>query len=113
MIEALDALLKNSTRPAVILLMGDHGARMQTDWKSLKNTNIDEAFANLQAVRIPETVLKKQKQAFLKDNLTPLNTVRLILKHVYGEDLEPLKDKSFYSTLQNPLDFTDVTQNIR
>lgn len=106
-LEALDALQKNKTRPAVIVLMGDHGSRMQTDWKSRERTNLNEAFSNFQAVLVPGGA------PYLTDDLTPINTFRLILTHVYGENFPRLPNRSYYSTLQNPLKFEDITDKLR
>jgi Sulfatase len=106
-LEALDSLQKNSTRPAVIVVLGDHGSRMQTDWKSRERTNVQEAFSNLQAVFVPGGA------PYLTDDLTPLNTFRLLLTHVYGESLPRLPDRSYYSTLQNPLKFEEVTAKLQ
>lgn len=105
-LEAMDSLQKNTTRPAVVVLMGDHGSRMQTDWKSREHTNLNEAFSNFQAVLVPGGA------PYLTDDLTPLNTFRLILTHVYGENFPRLPDKSYYSTLQNPLKFEEITQKL-
>jgi hypothetical protein len=106
-LEALDALQKASTRPAVIVVLGDHGSRMQTDWKSRERTNLNEAFSNLQAVYVPGGA------PYLTDDLTPINTFRLLLTQVYGESLPRLPDKSFYSPLQNPLKFEEVTAKLQ
>ncbi|MBB6048799.1 sulfatase-like hydrolase/transferase [Armatimonas rosea] len=105
-LEALDSLKKNSARPAVIVVLGDHGSRMQTDWRSRERTNVQEGFSNLQAVFVPGGA------PYLTDDLTPINTFRLLLTHVYGESLPRLPDRSYYSTLKNPLKFEEVTAKL-
>lgn len=107
LLEALDALQRQQTRPAVIWILGDHGSRRDTDWKSLERTDLQEALSNLQAISVPGGA------PFLTDDLTPINTLRLTLKHVYGEKLERLPDKSYYSPLRQPLRFTEVTDRLK
>ena len=105
-LQALDSIAKNSTRPYVIFLLGDHGARSETDWKSLKNTNVHEGFSNLQAVGMSEK--EGARELGLSQSSTPINTLRRILDKKMEIELPSLEDKSFYSTLAYPYDFTRV-----
>jgi hypothetical protein len=94
MIPILKDLIERSATPPVILLMGDHGA---------DEAGADERMANLLAVYIPGS-----GGAALPDTLTPVNAFRIALGGVFGLDLPPLEDRSYYSTYDAPFDFTDV-----
>jgi len=104
-LEALDAIKVRQKRPAILIVMGDHGSRMETDWKSLERTNLHEPFANLMAVATPDG----QAGALLGDAVSPINVFRLLLTRYYGQSYPRLPDRSYYSTLTKPYAFTDVT----
>lgn len=102
---ALDAVKARQKRPAILVLMGDHGSRMETSWKSLERTNLKEPFANLMAVSTPDG----QAGALLGDSVSPINVFRILLTRYYGQNYPRLPDRSYYSTLTTPYAFTDVT----
>jgi hypothetical protein len=108
----VDTIQKESTRPAVIVVMGDHGPRSETDWGSLEKTNLREPFYNLLAVATTGGKGDSLRAA-LTDEITPINVFRLIFTHVYGENLPRLPDNSHYSTLTYPFRFTDVTASVK
>ena len=49
----------------------------------------------------------------LYQEITPVNTFRVIFNQYLGTDLEILEDRSYYSTWQRPYRFVDVTDEIR
>jgi hypothetical protein len=104
-VQAVESIQKNNKRPYVIFIFGDHGSRIGTDWASLEKTDIHEGFANLQAIYIPEG---QGATLSLPQDSTPLNTLRRILTTQMQIPLPPLEDKSFYSTLRYPYNFTRV-----
>jgi hypothetical protein len=106
LLETIDALRKPESRPAAIVLMGDHGPRLRTDWRSLQGTDVTEALTNLQAVLLPGGATSIPQDA------TPINTLRAVLTRLQGFDLKPLPDHSYYSTLRTPYVFTDVTDRL-
>jgi hypothetical protein len=44
--------------------------------------------------------------------LTYENSFRVVLNHYFGADLELLEDESFYSTIDKPYKFTNVTDMV-
>jgi hypothetical protein len=108
----VDGMLRESRRPAVIVLMGDHGPRSETDWSRLEKTNLREPFYNLMAVAVTDGSHDGFRAA-LTDEITPINVFRLIFTHVYGENFPRLADNSYYSTLTYPFRFTDVTPQVQ
>lgn len=106
---ALDAIFARSARPPIVLLQGDHGPRMRMDWQSLENTDPREAFANLNAFFLPDG---KAGKVFYQD-ISPVNSFRLLFNHQFGARFARLPDRSYYSTLRKPFQFTDVTDQTR
>jgi hypothetical protein len=104
-LQALDAILKQSRTPPIIIVQGDHGSRMNLDWESLARTDVREPFAILNAYYVPTSVRKH-----LYETISPVNTFRLILSNVFHQKLDLLPDRSYYSTAEEPYGFTDVTE---
>lgn len=75
----VDELIKNSKTPPIIIIQGDHGAHVITS--GLEKHKI------LNAYYVPQ----KMKDD-LYPTITPVNTFRLILRDVYGKDIDLLPD---------------------
>lgn len=113
---SLDAIQAKATRPYVIVLMGDHGARCLTDWASRDNTDVHEACANLFAVYCPPGQTRPggfpKLSRRMRNVVTPVTGLRLVLNTYFGTDYPDLPDRSFYSTMDQPLRFEEVTQDL-
>lgn len=103
-LEAVDAILKQSRRPPIIILQGDHGSRMNLDWESQAKTDLREPFSILNAYYVPQRVRRD-----LYDTISPVNSFRVLLTDVFGAKYARLPDRSFYSTAYHPFDFAEVT----
>jgi hypothetical protein len=103
-LEAIDQIIRQSKRPPVIILQGDHGSRMNLDWESLELTDVQEPYSILNAYRAPEAVRK-----YLYPSISPVNTFRLVLTRLFGAHYPLLPDRSYYSTANAPYGLTDVT----
>lgn len=103
-LQALDAILKQSKTPPIIVVQGDHGSRMNLDWESLARTDVREPFSILNAYYVPKNVRRH-----LYETISPVNTFRIILSDVFHEKLGLLPDRSYYSTADEPYGFVDVT----
>jgi hypothetical protein len=103
-LEAVDAILKQSRRPPIIVIQGDHGSRMNLNWDSLEKTDVREPFSILNAYLVPKKV-----RADLYDTISPVNSFRILLDDVFGAKFRRLPDRSFYSTADQPFGFTEVT----
>lgn len=106
-LEAIDLILKQSRRPPVIVVQGDHGSRMNLDWDSLEKTDLREPFSILNAYYVPKSVRDD-----LGETITPVNTFRILLSRLFGTNLPRLPDRSFYSMANTPFDLTEVTQRL-
>ncbi|HLJ54742.1 MAG TPA: hypothetical protein VKT77_06845 [Chthonomonadaceae bacterium] len=103
-IHAIDTILARSKRPPIILVQGDHGSRMNLDWTSLEKTDVREPFSILSAYSVPDRVRRR-----LYPTISPVNSFRIVLSDVFGENLPLLPDRSYYSTGARPYEFTDVS----
>ena len=108
-LRAVDALLARAdpARPPVILIQGDHGSKLHLAQNSLDGTDLDECFPILSAYKVPEAVRRD-----LYPSITPVNSFRVLLSGLFGDDLPTLPDRSFYSRYATPYAFTDVTERI-
>jgi hypothetical protein len=82
----VDFIRKNSPRPPVIMLLGDHGYRQLND-------DVDEKyhFMNLNAVYFPD-----ENYTAFYDGMTNVNQFRVTLNSLFGQKLPLLKDSTSF-----------------
>jgi hypothetical protein len=102
----IDTLLSQSSRPTVIILQGDHGPGHISTAKDANG--ILTRLAILNALLLPG-----QGAQDLYEEITPVNTFRLIFDKYFGTDLELLEDRSYFSSWERPYEFRDVTYQVR
>lgn len=103
--KVVDAIVQGNPN-AIVILQGDHGPKSELDQGSLANTNVREAFGILLAIRGP----KAWMDGFGPES-SPVNVFRNLFRTVFGYALPPEPDRSFYSTWESPLEFTEVFPN--
>jgi hypothetical protein len=81
----LEEIIITSEVPPIIILMGDHGP-------TGKNVTPEMRMAILNAVYADEPA-----KASLYDDITPVNTFRILLNHYFGKNLELLEDVSIHA----------------
>jgi hypothetical protein len=101
---AVDAILSRSDRPVVIVLQGDHGPGSMLDWHSAENSNLEERFSILNAYHLPGDC-----EADLYDQVSPVNTFRIIFNSCFGAEYPRLEDESYFSTMARPYSLQLVT----
>jgi hypothetical protein len=104
----VDAILKRSRRPSVILLQSDHGhgrlGRSPTSVsKYVDAYRLRERMAAFSAYLLPGVDARQ-----VGDSITPVNVVRLVLRHYFGADLPPLEDASYWSSEDRSLEFVRI-----
>ena len=90
--EIADQIIKNSTRPVIIVIQGDHG---------IKDDNRLEI---LNAVYFPGA------KANIDKALTPVNTFRIIFNQFFNGKYPILENHSYLSTYELPYDLTSVPE---
>jgi hypothetical protein len=44
----------------------------------------------------------------ISDSVTPVNAVRLVLRHYFGADLPPLEDAGYWAQKHRPMELTRI-----
>jgi len=104
-LEALDAILAAPGNEPVIILQGDHGPGAYLDLEEPMLSNHRERQSILNAYYLPS-----QAQAKLYPSITPVNTFRVVLGSLFGQDLALLPDESYVAPWKYPYAFTRVTE---
>jgi hypothetical protein len=102
MCEVVDAIKRQSSRPAVIIIQADHGTR------SLDFTEpgaMKERMSILNAYLFPDGDYEA-----LYEGITPVNSFRVVLNKFFGAALPMLPDRSYYSEATSPYRLEDVTE---
>jgi len=112
-LELVDALIKKSDLPPIVVIQGDHGP-----W-STAGKNTEDTDLHHERMRILNSYyLPGGGDVELYERITPVNTFRLILSHYFGADLPLMEDRNYYSNTTTPgqkdrtvfRDVTDIVQ---
>jgi hypothetical protein len=103
---AVEEILAKSSNPSIIILQADHGPNsaaytdQAVDWS--------EKLAILNAYYFPD-----QEYTGLSEDISPVNTFRVIFNKYFGMDYELLENKSYSSNYgASPYLFTDRTDDV-
>ncbi len=99
----IDAILARSLEPPVIIVQADHGPGSRLNWYSAEQSDLRERMAILNAYYLPDGGAQ-----WLYDEITPVNTFRLVFNHYLGTHFPILEDQSYYSTWMEPYRFIAV-----
>ena len=107
-IQTIETILVNSKTPPVIVIQGDHGPRSFFDFYDLKsNQCLYENYSILNALYLPGIDYQT-----LPENVSPVNNFRIVLNSIFHQSLEILDDKAFYSSSDDFLHFSEITDAI-
>ena len=107
-IEAIiDQILARSKVPPIVILQSDHGSGLRLNMQSKEKTDLRERMSILNAYYFPN-----QDYRGLYQDITPVNSFRVVLNTFFGARLEILPDRSHYSTWSEPYHFMDVTEAV-
>jgi hypothetical protein len=98
LLQTVDVIRRQSQRPAIIILQGDHGPRSLSDLEKSDNPArrllmLKERMCILNAYYLPGG-----GQEILYPTITPVNTFRLILNRYFGQNYERLSDRNYFSS---------------
>ncbi len=103
-IQTIDGIMANSTRPPIIILQGDHGPGAYLDMQSLENTCLRERFSILNAYYLPGAAYQD-----IPADITPVNTFAMLFNAYFGSQFSLSENKANFSTWNKPFVFIDVT----
>jgi hypothetical protein len=101
----VDAIRQRSTTPPVILLQADHGhgrlGRLAPDLDVVAPWQVAERRAIFAAYDLPGVPRQE-----LSDSISPVNIIRLVLRHYFKADLPDRPDVTYWSAWTRPYRFT-------
>lgn len=107
--ETVKVILAQSDTPPIIILQGDHGPGMLTDFSSIENTCLQERFPIFAAYYLPNF----NSEAF-PEGFTPVNLFRLIFNEYFSADLPLLHNSSYFENKMIYIyDTVDITANLK
>jgi hypothetical protein len=106
-IQTIDEILTNSSVPPIIIIQADHGPGAYLNRTSVDKTCLNERFSILNAYYLPGVVTDQ-----LNNNVTSVNTFRIILNYYFGTNLDLLENKQYFSSWEQPFNFIDVTDKV-
>jgi len=107
LIAAVRRILSNSDRPCIIVIQSDHGPDSLLRRGHPEDTNMTERMGILNAYYVPEEI-----EASLREDISPVNSFRLILNYCLGTDYPLLEDRAYFSTYEHPYVLMDVTGRV-
>ncbi len=105
--EVIDQILARSKVPPILILQSDHGSGLRLNMQSKEKTDLRERMGIMNAYFFPNRDYRG-----LYQNITPVNSFRVVLNTLFGARLEILPDRNNYSTWSEPYQFMDVTDAV-
>lgn len=101
----VDAIRRRSSTPPVILLQSDHGhgrlGRLAPGLESVAPWQVAERRAIFAAYALPGVPAES-----VSDSISPVNAIRLVLRHYFTADLPNRPDVTYWSAWTRPYRFT-------
>jgi hypothetical protein len=92
----------------VVIIQGDHGSKAGLDAESADKTDLGEVFSILNAYYVPDSIRKR-----LRPDTAPVNSWRIILNELFGDDLPELPQESYWSPYPYPMKLDRVTDKLK
>jgi len=100
--------IQQKSPDAIIIVQGDHGPGAYYEQEDPESSNLDEKAHILNAYYFPDG-----DYSGIPEDITPVNSFRVILNQFFGTDLELLPNATYFSTYTEPFLFIDVTSQLR
>ena len=104
-IEFIDKILENE-KQSIIIIQSDHGSAFGINLQDPTDDDIIQRLSNLNAIYFPD----EKHREVLTDDLTNVNTFRIVFNSYFGSDYEMLEDRTYWGlSIKKPFWFKDVT----
>ena len=107
-ITAIANQLIQDSPDAIIIIQGDHGPGADFLQEDLDKSNIDQKFHILNAYYFPD-----QDYRMLSNEITPVNTFRVLLRKYFDSSIPLLENRTFYSNYTDIYSFIDISDQLR
>lgn len=106
-LEVVDAIIKESSTPPIIIIQADHGPAFSLDWDAPDQRNLKTKIAILNAYYLPEDCDQD-----LYPTVSPVNTFRIIFNCVFDGNYRILNDQTYFSNhhSQDGYEFTAIEE---
>ena len=105
--EFVNNVLNDNERDSIIIISSDHGTDFDFDWDNPNNEMLKQRFSNFNAYYMPKG------QELLYENISPVNSFRIMFNSNFNGNFELLEDKAYWSTYDKPYKFEDVTEIVK
>jgi hypothetical protein len=105
--EVIAAILSGSEREVIIIVQADTGPAVHLDWDSPDAETLWARMTNFNAIYLPE-----RYQYHIPEDISSVNTFRVIFNQVFDADYPLLDDRSYFTNWDRPYDFVDVTDEV-
>lgn len=111
----LEYLIKeilDKSKDDIIIIQSDHGPAFNGKDYLLNANNPTKEFLKERGKTFNAIYIGERSKKLLYDNMSSVNTFRVIFNTIFNEDFEVLKDSSYFSTYEKPYNFFNVTSEI-
>ena len=106
--QIITRILAESEIPPIIIIQGDHGLKSKIeDWSKPTDKELQERFSILNAYHVPN-----EKESTFQ-NITPVNSIRIVMKELFNYESEMLSDSSYWLNRDSPANFEEVSSILR
>jgi hypothetical protein len=91
----------------VMIIQGDHGPTF------VRSDQTDSEYYKVRFGIINAYLLPRGGNEALYDEITPVNSFRLVFNEYFGESFPLLEDRSYFAEFETPYDLVDVTEKLR
>ena len=103
--ELVDKILENE-KQSIIIIQSDHGSAFDVNLHDPTDDDVHQRLSNINAIYFPD----EKPREILMNDLTNVNTFRIVFNSYFGSDYDILEDKIYWNlSFKKPFWFKDVT----